>query len=164
MPIITAPVAQPVRSKDLSNNTDAWTILSWVGVAFVVMGFTDVGLGWYPSSFGNAEWEFGAISAALNGFALPTLGLYFALAAIVASRRAVLSRVLSAIFFMLLLATIALAFIYLTVVPLALKSVAANSLLTAGMQKAIVKASMLFFVYSALFAWGGLRAWRARKL
>jgi hypothetical protein len=127
------------------------------------MGLTDIALGWYPASFGNAEWEFGAISAALNGFALPTLGLYLLLGSIVASRQVVIGRVLGVVFVVLVLAMIGLALTYVTVVPLALQSVAANALLTSGMKKAIVKACMLFAAYSVLFAAGAVKAWRVGR-
>src|SRR5690349_13726579 len=134
MPILASPPGQPARSKDLPRSGEAWSVLSWVGIAFVVMGLTDIALGWYPASFGNAEWEFGAISAALNGFALPTLGLYLALGSAVASRRVVMGRVLGVIFGVFVVAMIGLALTYVTVIPLALQSVAANELLTAGMK------------------------------
>jgi hypothetical protein len=163
MPILPSPPAPPLRPKDSSSASEAWSILSWVGIAFVVMGFTDIALGWYPASFGNAEWEFGAISAALNGFALPTLGLYLILSSTVALRRAVAGRVLAILLFVLVLVILGLALTYVTVVPLALSSVAADALLTAGMRKAIVKAGLLFVAYGVLFSLGGIRAWRAGK-
>jgi hypothetical protein len=149
--------------KDLPRFAEAWSVLSWVGLAFIVMGLTDIALGWYPASFGNAEWEFGAISAALNGFALPTLGLYLVLGSIVASAKVVAGRVLAVVFCILVVAMIGLGLTYVTVVPLALQSVAANTLLTAGMKKAIVKASMLFLAYTVLFGAGAMKAWRTGR-
>ena len=74
MKLITPP--DNVRDASLLN---AWRLLYWIGFAFVVMGGTDITLAWYPAPFGNPEWEFGAISATLNGLALPTLGFYLLL-------------------------------------------------------------------------------------
>jgi len=162
MPIIPKPSSSPPRtSADGRPNLDAWLMLSWVGIAFVVMGVTDIALGWYPPSFGNAEWEFGAISATLNGFALPTLGLYLILATSLARRSRLIGRALSIALACLTLTMITLGVIYLTVIPLALSSVAANEMLTAGMRKAVIKASVLFVAYVVLFGLGAIQAWRA---
>lgn len=143
------------------NQQDAWLALSWVGYAFVVMGVTDIVLGWYPTAFGNAEWEFGVISAALNGFALPTLGLYLILGSAIARRQRIVGRALAIVLMLLTLFILGLAVVYVTVVPLALSSVAANGLLTIGMHKAIIKAGMLFVAYVLLLGTGALRAWKA---
>src|SRR6185437_6901598 len=77
---ITHQAPRLTPRSDAQPTLEAWRVVGWVGIAFVVMGFTDVALAWYPTAFGNPEWEFGAISATLNGFALPTLGLYLVLA------------------------------------------------------------------------------------
>jgi hypothetical protein len=164
MPII-APSPSPRRSRTSDGNAAqlAWPTMAWVGGAFVIMGLTDIALGWYPASFGNAEWEFGAISATLNGFALPTLGLYLMLAGAIAAQRTLLARILSGLFVLLCLAIGILGVIYLTVIPLALASVAANELLTAGMRKAVIKAAMLFAAYLVLFAAAAFRGWRVGR-
>src|SRR6476620_5631270 len=103
MQILTKPAATSPRVRDAAPNADAWSVLSWVGIAFIVMGLTDIALGWYPASFGNPEWEFGAVSAALNGFALPTLGLYLVLASTIARRQALIGRILAVVLMILVL-------------------------------------------------------------
>jgi len=142
---------------------DAWRVIGWVGLGFVLMGATDVALAWYPTAFGKPEWEFGAIAATLNGFALPLLGLYLVLAAAVGRRRRVVSLAVGIVAVLLLITLAVLAFVYLTVIPLALKSVAANPLLEEGMKKAILKALVLFVAYGVLFGAAtvrGMRTWR----
>jgi hypothetical protein len=163
MPILPKGAASTARAKTVSPSDNGWVLLGWVGLAFMAMGLTDVALGWYPSSFGNAEWEFGAISASLNGFALPTLGLYLILASTTSLEKRVLSRIVSIALFVLALTIAGLAATYATVVPLALQSVAADPLLTAGMKKAIIKAGVLFVAYGTLFIAGGRRAWSSTK-
>jgi hypothetical protein len=166
MTVLTPPsVAKPSRDRWTPNSDRdpmlrAWGVLGLIGAAFIVMGGTDIALAWYPSAFGNPEWEFGAISATLNGVALPTLGVYLLLAYGLAGNRTapkLAAGILSAALFA---ALIALAFVYLTVVPLALHAVAANALVSSGMKKAIVKAILLLFAYGSLFvvaAFAGLR-------
>jgi hypothetical protein len=163
MPILPKAPKQSARLRTAVPQDDGWRALAWVGTAFVIMGLTDIALGWYPASFGNAEWEFGAISASLNGFALPTLGLYLILGSTVALERGTLGRVLSIVLLVLAFVIGALAVTYVTVVPMALQSVATEPALTAGMRKAIIKASVLFVAYGALFAMGARRAWRTGK-
>ena len=160
MPIVSPPAAAKPQRLNIESTPAAWTVLSWLGVAFIVMGMTDVALGWYPASFGNAEWEFGAISAALNGLALPTLGLYLVLAGTIARRQVILGKVLAVALVLLALGIGALAVLYVTDVPLALNSVAADPMLTAGMKKAIIKGSLLLVAYTTLFVAGASRAWR----
>ena len=54
--------------------TGAWQLLATVAWAFLIVGGLDVGLVWYPAAFGNAGWEFGSVTAMLNGFPLPVMG------------------------------------------------------------------------------------------
>src|SRR3954471_297686 len=102
---------------DVRSASDGWAIISWVSCGFLVMSGTDIALAWYPTAFGTPEWEFGAISATLNGFALPTLALYLILASAIARKRLVLTRVLAVVLAVLTLGIAFLAMIYATVVP-----------------------------------------------
>jgi hypothetical protein len=164
MDVITPPkssletTSRPTAQDSLS----AWRLMEWLGVALTVMGLTDVALAWYPPAFGRPEWEFGAITASLNGFALPTLGMFFLLVGAVARNERVLARSISVVMFVLAVAIIILGIIYLTVVPLALSSVAANPLVLSGMKKAVTKAGILSVTYVGLFAAGGIVGWRGR--
>ncbi len=53
----------------------AWTLLAIAGWGFFLIGLMDVAFVWYPTAFGNGGWEFGSVTAALNGLPLPALGL-----------------------------------------------------------------------------------------
>jgi hypothetical protein len=169
MPILASPKSTErpherlIATPDSRSTLDAWRVVGWVGLAFVIMGATDIALAWYPTAFGNPEWEFGAIAATLNGFALPLLGLFLVLASAVARRRRIVSLAVSVIAIVLFLALAVLAFVYVTVIPLALKSVAADPILTLGMRKAVVKALVLFIAYAALFAAAAVRGIRTRQ-
>lgn len=142
---------------------DAWTLMSWVGIGFLVMSGTDIALAWYPTSFGNAEWEFGAISASLNGFAIPTLALYLILAAAIARRQLVLARVLSVVLGLLAAIIAFMGIIYALVVPQAFNSVSKNDLLLGGMRRAVIKAVVLILAYLVLLGMASIRAWRVSR-
>lgn len=139
---------------------DAWVALTWIGVAFTLLGLIDVALGWYPLALGNAEWEFGTISGTLNALAIPMLGLYLVLASVIARSDRRAARVVAVVMGLLLATILLLGVIYLTVVPIALKAVSSNALVSMGMKKAIVKALTLGLADSVLLGGGMVKAWR----
>jgi hypothetical protein len=162
MPIVGAAKPQSVLSDKVSRpesgtSRSAWSLLGVLGGAFVVMGVADIALGIYPTAIGDPEWEFGIISSILNAFAIPTMGGYLLLSSLLASNKVVLTRVIAVLAIVVALFLIALAILYVTVIPLALKSVGQNATLLLGMQKAILKAGFLLVAYIALFIYGGMR-------
>lgn len=138
----------------------AWNVLKWTGLAFVGLGSVDLVLAWFPLGFGNAEWEFGTISASLNGLALPTLGLLLILASAIRLDQGLVRKCLAVLLALLSVCLLAAAAMYFTVVPLALQQAKANLLVESGLQKAAVKAGAFFAVYVALFAYAGVQGWR----
>jgi hypothetical protein len=166
MPILDPAVSgAPIRERampSIESSLLGWRLLGWLGVALLIMGATDVGLAWYPVALGNPEWEFGAITASLNGLALPILGAFFTLAAAATQRRRMFVRVVGTGMLIVAAALVILALLYGTVVPLALSSVADNPQLAAGMKKAVLKATVLAITYIVLLVTAGISAWRAR--
>ncbi len=71
---------------------NCWRLIAAVGAAFMATGWLDVGLFWLPSEVGDAGWEFGVISASLNGFAVPVMGTALLLAGAVGSGQRRLAR------------------------------------------------------------------------
>ncbi len=139
---------------------DAWRVLGWIGLSFTILGLLDIALGWYPPAFGNPEWEFGTISGSLNALAIPMLGLYLVLASAIARSDRRAARTVAVVMGLLLLILLGLGVLYLTVVPLAIKSVAGNALVALGMKKAIVKAVTLGMADAVLLAVGMVKGWR----
>jgi hypothetical protein len=129
-------------------------LLKWIGVAFAIIGAVDLALAWYPANLGNAEWEFGAITATMNGFAFPLLGLFLALASAVELGDRTFARVVGGLMFALVGAWMIVGLLYATVVPLALNAVAANSDISRGMKKAVVKGAILLLTYVILLSYG----------
>lgn len=162
-PLLVASIGSATTARQGSAEARGWRLLGWVGLAFVVMGCTDLLLAWYPSGFGNPEWEFGAISSTLNGLALPTLGVYLVLSAAVVHDEHTFARIVGTAMVVLAAGVLILAFFYVTVVPSALRAVADDEQLSIGMQKAVIKAVMLFITYTALLLSGGVHGWRRSR-
>ena len=139
---------------------EAWRALSWIGIAFVLLGLTDVALGWYPPAFGNPEWEFGTISGTLNALAIPMLGLYLVLASAIARSDRRSARIVAVAMGLLLATILLLGVIYLTVLPIAIKAVSSNALVALGMKKAVVKAMTLGVADAVLLGVGMVKGWR----
>lgn len=139
---------------------DAWKLLSWLGAIFAVLGVADIALGWYPAAFGNPEWEFGTISGSLNALTIPMMGLYLLVASAVARDDRRSRRVLGILMWLMAVGVVGLGLVYITVIPIAIKSVAANELVLLGMKKAIAKGLVLLIGYVVLLIVGARRAGR----
>jgi len=158
---------QSSRSKterDISPTADslvaAWETLRWIGWIFFVMSMVDLALGWVPVNFGTPEWEFGTFSATFSGLAIPTLSLYLILAASLATDRPPSIKAVGWMMVLLGIALVGVCLVYLTSVPIALKSVATNASVYLGLKKSVFKSLMLFVGYEILYVWGALRGLR----
>lgn len=148
---------------ETSTQRDAWTLIGWIGLAFVLMGIADISLGFYPLAFGNVEWEFGVISGTLNGFAIPTMGAYLMLSSAVARNRPNVVRGVAVAMLAVAVCLVILGLLYLSVVPVAIRAVDRSEVVLLGMKKAIVKGGVLLFAYWLLYLLGGIKGWRAAK-
>jgi hypothetical protein len=132
-------------------------------MAFFVLGAMDVALTWYPTDFGNREWEFATVTASFNGMPILLLGLTMVVvAAGLAGRRwwALSGTVvgLGLVIFVLVAAGL-----WATNVPLAMEAV--EGVVLTGLKKALVKTtiqSILYPVVLVVIAFHGLKAFRAR--
>lgn len=57
-----------------------WRLVGGAGVAFAVLGFTDVLLLWYPLRIGRPDWEFATVSGSFDALPLATIGLLLVVA------------------------------------------------------------------------------------
>jgi hypothetical protein len=142
---------------------DAWKVLGWLGLAFFIMSLIDLALGWYPMQFGSPEWEFGTISGSISGLAIPTLALYLFFGSAIAREQAAVIRGVAIVMVVFALILGALGIIYLTSVPLALRSVSNNPIIHLGMKKAVAKSAMLFAGYEVLYIAGAFKGLRRRS-
>ena len=132
------------------DSSQTWYLLGWTALAFLVVGGVDFALTWYPPDFGNREWEFGTVTASLNGLPILLLGISILLAASLRTGRrwwAALALIASLV--MLLWVTLG-AVLWATNVPLALKSVPAQ--LAVGIRKSLAKTVVQSLVYPLVLA------------
>jgi hypothetical protein len=138
-----------------------WTVLGWSGLAIGIVGWTDLALLWYPLQFGIAEWEFGTISAHLNGMPLGTLGVVLFAAGSLGRGWRRTTRAVGAVCLLVALGMLAVSLIYLLDVPLALRASAPQ--LKPAIRKAILKAGVFAATYTALYGWLGWYLWRVTR-
>jgi hypothetical protein len=136
-----------------------WSLLGLLGVVFFAVGGVDLVLTWYPPNFGNAEWEFGTVSASLDGLPVLTLGLGLLLGAGAARGQRWLMRSVAVVFVLLALLILVWALMYATNIPIALQAVTQPAVRT-GLKKAMAKTACQSVLYPAAFALLAIRAWR----
>lgn len=122
-----------------------WRACALAGAALAVAGWTDVILVWLPLHFGNAEWEFGTVSTALDAMPLGTIGVALLVMAGLARgwRR---RRMALGIFAVVVVVGLVIsAVLYLLNVPMAWRGIGAA--MQPALKKAFVKSGMLTLAY-----------------
>lgn len=152
--------AEPVLVPDSGGGS--WQLIAALGWLFVVVGGTDALLVWYPFRFGNPDWEFGSITASLNGLPLPVMGLAMVLAAALARRQYLLVRVVGVLLGILALVVLLMGVMYATNVPIGLRSVT-EPVARQGLKKAIVKTVVQLLFYPAGLAWLVMISWKRTR-
>ncbi len=160
----SATVGRSTTGYTSAGLVEAWRVLGWLGLAFLIMSLIDLALGWYPMRFGSPEWEFGTISATISGLAIPTLALYLVFGSAIAREQTQVIRAVAIAMVVLALALAGLALLYLTSVPLALRAVSGNAIIHLGMEKAVAKSVMLVAGYEALYIAGAFKGLRRRAV
>lgn len=158
----SATIERPKTAYLSSAYVDGWRLLWWMGVAFVVMSLIDIVLGWYPLNFGSPQWEFGTISATVSALWMPTLGLYLMLSSAILREDRLKAKAVAIVMIVMALWLVALAILYATNIPIALRAVRTQDVLSINMKKSIVKWLALFVGYEALFIMGALKTLRRR--
>lgn len=139
-----------------------WTVIAYSGFVIAVVGWFDLALLWYPLLFGNREWEFGTISAHLNGMPLSTVGLSLFVAGAIGRGWRRVNRILSVFCMLVVVGLLVISIMYLLDVPLALR--AAPIQVKQALKKAILKAGVFAVVYTVWYAWLARFLWRSTKL
>jgi hypothetical protein len=121
-------------------------------------GLTDLGLVLYPPNFGVADWEFGTAAAFIAGLPLTTMGLAALFGAGAALGKRWLLLTVGIVLAVAAVVVAALVLLFVTDVPLALRSVEGPVL--TGVKKAIVKTIALGVYFSVAYAVGAFWALR----
>lgn len=132
------------------------SITGWSGLAFLLIGGSDFALTWYPFDFGNREWEFGTVTASLNGLPVPTMGLALLLVGALLLERRWWSVLVALAAFGMALWVLAGAVLWGTTVPLAVQSVPPD--VAVGLKKAVLKGALQAVLYPGILLFIGWRA------
>ena len=128
----------------------ATTIWVWMGVLFLVVGGADFLLTWIPADFGNAEWEFGTVTASLNGLPVPVLGLTLMLVGAVAGERGWPAALVFLTGILALLVLLGGALLWAMTAPQAVQTV--PDAIRLGLYKALAKTGVQLVAYMSAFA------------
>jgi len=143
--------------------SDAWAALGIVGLLFLVVGVTDLVLAWVPPRFGNADWEFGTVTAMFNNLPVPAMGVGLALAGSTGADSLGGRRVAAIVAALLATWSMVAAVLLGLTLPLALGAVT-----EAGPRQALVSSSVKTCVqiiaYTAFFVWAVRFALRSRSV
>ena len=157
--VITAPVAKEASRAKAPAPDFAWSLMSWVGLALVIVGGQDLVLALIPLRIGNPEWEFGTVTAMLNGMPAMTMGLALVLGGAAARGIRWLMRVAAVLLFVLAAAILAGFTLYALTIPIAL-SASNNPVIVLGLKKAIARTAVQAVVYPFTFVVMGIAAIR----
>ena len=122
------------------------------GIFVIIVGWVDILVGWFPLGFGSPEWEFGVVSATVDGLPLSTLGVVMTLlgASAFGSRWGLWTASVWAAWVLVVLMVAGV--LYALTVPVAL-----GQLGPAGLQdplgRAVIKTSTLLAVYTCFYGW-----------
>lgn len=136
-----------------------WRLLGGAGFAFAVVAAADLALAWYPLGFGNAEWEFGTVTAVLGNFPLLIMGLGLLFSSAVGRGKAGLLKAISGLWLVLALMVVAMLALYARRVPEALQ-VVTEPVLREGIVESMVKVAVQGVFYPLAFAWMGIKGWK----
>ena len=127
------------------------------GAFVIVAGWVDILVGWYPLGFGRPEWEFGAVSATVDGLPLSTLGVVVALLGASASGKRwglwLVTGWTAWVLFVLMICAV----LYGLTVPVALGALGPAGV-ESQLARAVVKTSSLLVIYVSFYGWMGYKA------
>lgn len=144
------------------SDSQEWAVLGWIGLSFLLVGGADFSLVWFPTAFGNREWEFGTVAQSFNGLPILLLGVGLLVAASEKLGRRWWGYVGGGAAGVLVLWILAGSALWASNVGLALSTVPEE--LRIGIQKSVVRTAIQALVYPlvlAYVAWWGWRAGRA---
>ena len=161
-PRILVKTEGPSRADMAPAPEAGWYLLGGLGLVFAIVAGADLALAWYPAAFGSREWEFGTVSAVLDGLPLFAMGLALSFGAAVARGKIGLLKFWSIVLIVAAVVILGLLGLYARTIPVALASTT-DALVKVGLQKAIAKALLQGVGYTAAFLWTGILGWKHAK-
>jgi len=154
-----ATLIGPSGKPNETERNPGWIALGGVGVLFVAVGLVDLVMAWTPPRFGNADWEFGTVTAMFNNLPVPAMGLGLALASASARRATRATRAVGVVAAVVAIWCLVGALLYGLTLPLAL-----GSITEPGPRQALVTSSVKTLVqillYTLFFLWLARLSWK----
>jgi hypothetical protein len=160
--VITASPEKPKPKWEGLPRTEIGRLALVAGIFIVLVGWVDILVGWFPSNFGSPEWEFGAVSATVDGLPLSTVGVALALLGASASGSRVGLWTVAAWAGWVILLLLVAAGLYSLTVPVALGALGPAGL-RAPLGRAVIKTSTLLLLYLVFYVWMEWNALRCLK-
>lgn len=164
--VVPLPAPPPARASapavvPAASTADGWRVVAALGGLMAVLGWTDVLLGLLPPRPGNTDWEFGAVSTALDAMPLGTLGVGLLAAALTArgGRRGLLGLAVAG--WVVALGLVAAVGLYALAAPVVWR--AAPPPLHGQVALAMTKTAVLAAGYLAFHLWLGVHCRRAAR-
>lgn len=143
------------------DSTQAWLVLGWIGLAFLVVGGFDFALAWFPMNFGMREWVFGTVTQSFNGLPILVLGVGLLTVASGQTQRRWWGLLGFGVTLLLLVWVLAAFVLWAGNVSLAMETVPEE--LALGVQRAIAKTLVQSLVYPAVLVYLLRRTWVANR-
>jgi hypothetical protein len=137
----------------------AWSLLNGVGWLFSVVAAADLVLAWYPTNFGNAEWEFGTASTTLEHLPLLAVGLALVFGSAVARGARGMLRTVSILLLVLAIWVVVTGLLLGRNIGVATASVT-DPVLRVGLNRSILQSLVQAVGYPLAFGWLGIKGWR----
>jgi hypothetical protein len=134
-------------------------VMAWVGLALVVVTATDFTLALVPLNVGDPEWEFGTVTAILNGMPAMAMGLAMLVASAAARGNRWQMRTLAVVLFVVSALMLAGVTLYALTVPIALR-MTTHPVAEFGLKKAILRTVVQAVIYPLTFTAMGIAAIR----
>lgn len=139
----------------------AWRGLGWFGFVLAFVGFADVLLVFYPARFGEPSWEFGVVDGAVSSMPLLFVGLAGLFGSALAQRRNWMIWTVAVCAAFIGLAIAALYLIYLTNVPMALRTAPAEVM--TGIYKSIARTTVMSVMFGGGLMMAAFAAMRSMR-
>ena len=162
---VVAPKAVDTQKQKARFQPDlplAWVFVLVVGGGLALVGVIDVGLLFTHARWASLDWEFGTVSAMIDGMPLITIGCGAMAAATVARGWHVGRKLLAPVFVLITLGVLASLVVFLLDVPPALKAM--DPLMRPLVMKVILKTGTMGATYVVVYSLLAALTWRRRRL
>lgn len=159
-PVLIEPTAAEARSVFVDGRNLDRPIL-WVGVVLTAISVANIALLWWPPRFGNAQWEFAAVTQTVGRMPMLAIGLVLVMLAVLMVRSVWWTRLVAAFLSLTTLVLIAMGLLYMLSGIVAYKQAGtAPGGLAGQLEVRILATAIATGIYTLLFGALAATSWR----